>query len=117
MTTPSAMISPTLTDTELRLDKGEASVEVAELHPENNIVIAEDGAKVRLAKTGLYEFDADHDFVRVFQGQANVEVNSQNIEVIDAQLASLNADVAAALADNQEHQAQLDLLLATGHTP
>jgi hypothetical protein len=30
------MISPTLTDTELRLDKGEATVEVAELHPENN---------------------------------------------------------------------------------
>src|SRR6266404_4870104 len=42
------MISPTLTDTELRLDKGEATVEIAELHPENNIVVAEDGAKVRL---------------------------------------------------------------------
>ena len=42
---------------------------------------------------------------------------STNIEVIDAQLASLNADVAAALAENDERQAQLDLLLATGHTP
>src|SRR3981189_2638274 len=74
------LISPSLTDTELRLDKGEATVEVAELHPQNNIVIAEDGAKVRLAKTGLYEFDADHNVVRVYQGQANVEVNGQNIE-------------------------------------
>jgi outer membrane protein TolC len=42
---------------------------------------------------------------------------STNIEVIDAQLASLNADVAAALAENNERQAQLDLLLATGRFP
>src|SRR6266436_7158217 len=58
------MISPSLTDTELRLDKGEATVEVAELHPQNNIVIAEGGAKVRLTKTGFFAFDADHDLVR-----------------------------------------------------
>ncbi|HZS38257.1 MAG TPA: TolC family protein [Polyangia bacterium] len=42
---------------------------------------------------------------------------STNIEVIDAQLAALNADVAAALAENDERQAQLDLLLATGRFP
>lgn len=42
---------------------------------------------------------------------------STNIEVIDAQLAALNADVAAALALNDERQAELDLLLATGHLP
>ena len=77
------MISPSLTDTELRLDKGEAIVEVAELHAENNIVIAEDGAKVRLAKTGLYDFEAEDNIVRVYEGQADVQVNGQNIEVKD----------------------------------
>jgi FecR protein len=75
------MISPTLTDTELRLDKGEATVEVAELHPENNVVIAEDGAKARLTKTGFYDFDAEHYIVRVYQGEANVAVNGQDIRV------------------------------------
>jgi len=35
------MISPSLTDTELRLDKGRATVEVAELHPQNNIIIVQ----------------------------------------------------------------------------
>src|SRR3984893_15760545 len=75
------MISPSLTDTEIRLDKGETTVEVAELHPENNVVIAEDGAKIRLTKTGFYDFDADHSVVRVYQGEANVEVNGQNIKV------------------------------------
>src|SRR6267154_6041776 len=67
------MISPSLTDTELRLDKGEATLEVAELRPENNVGIAEDGAKIRLTKTGFYDFDAAHDLVRVYQGEANVQ--------------------------------------------
>jgi FecR protein len=85
------MISPSLTDTELRLDKGEATVEVAELHPESNVVIAEDGAKVRLTKTGFYDFDADHDLVRIYQGQANVQVNGQDIEVKKEHQLALNA--------------------------
>src|SRR5258706_2265914 len=85
------MISPSLTNTELRLDKGEATVEVAQLHPENNIVIAEGGAKVRLTKTGFFAFDADHDLVRVYQGQANVQVNGQDIEVKNEHQLAFNA--------------------------
>jgi outer membrane protein TolC len=42
---------------------------------------------------------------------------STNIEVIDAQTAALNADVQAALAENNEQQAELDLLLASGRFP
>lgn len=42
---------------------------------------------------------------------------STNIEVIDAQTAALNADVSAALAQNNERQAELDLLLASGRFP
>jgi outer membrane protein TolC len=42
---------------------------------------------------------------------------STNIEVIDAQTASLNADVTAALAENNERQGELDLLLASGRFP
>src|SRR5258706_14874816 len=85
------MISPSLTNTELRLDKGEASVEVAQLHPENNIVIGEGGAKVRFTKTGFFAFDADHDVVRVYEGQATVEVNGQNIEVKNEHQLAFNA--------------------------
>lgn len=82
------MISPSLTDTELRLDKGEATVEVAQLYPQNSIVIAQDGAKIRLTKTGFYDFDADDHLFRVYGGEARVEVNGQNVEVkSDRQLA------------------------------
>src|ERR1700751_4870900 len=75
------LISPSLTDTELRLDKGEATVEVAQLHQENHLVIAEEGARVHLTKTGFYDFDAVHDLIRVYQGQADVQMNGQDIEV------------------------------------
>src|SRR5882724_3805320 len=75
------MISPSLTDTELRLDKGEATVEVAQLHPENNVVIAEDGAKIRLTKTGFYDFDADRSIVRVYEGKAVVRHLNRDVEV------------------------------------
>jgi FecR protein len=85
------MISLTLTNTELRLDKGEATVEVAELHPENNVVIAEGAAKTRLSKTGFYDFDAEHDIVRVYQGEANIEVNGHNIKVENAHKLAFNA--------------------------
>src|SRR5258705_12749908 len=85
------MISPSLTDTELRLNKGEATIEVAELHAENNVVIVEDGAKIRLTKTGFYDFDAAHDLVRVYQGEANVQVNGKDIEVKNEHQLAFNA--------------------------
>ena len=103
------MISPTLTDTELRLDQGEATVEVAELHPENNVVIAEDGAKVRLTKTGFYEFDAEHYIVRVYQGQANVEVNSQDIKVEKEHQLAFNADASMKPQKFNKEQVQDEL--------
>jgi hypothetical protein len=102
------MISPSLTDTELRLDKGEAIVEVDELHAGNNIEIAEDGAKVRLAKTGLYDFEAEHNIVRVYEGQADVEVNGQNIEVKNQH--QLVLDTAGSMKPKKfDKQAQDDL--------
>jgi hypothetical protein len=85
------MISPGLTDTELRLDKGEATVEVAQLHPQNNIVIAQDGAKIRLTKTGFYDFDEDDKLVRVYEGEVKVEVNGQTVEVKNDHQLALNA--------------------------
>jgi len=75
------MISPSLTDTELRLDKGRATVEVAELHQQNNLIIVEHGDTVRLLKTGLYDFDADRNIVRVFEGEAVVRQGNRDVQV------------------------------------
>ena len=75
------MISPSLTDTELNLEKGRATVEVDEIHRENDLLVDEDGAKTRLLKTGLYYFDADRAQVLVFDGMANVREGDTNIKV------------------------------------
>jgi hypothetical protein len=79
------MISPGSTDTEIRLDKGEATLEAAELRPQTYIVVAVGDARVRLAETGLYEIDADQNMVRVYQGQVFVDANNREIAVKNQQ--------------------------------
>src|SRR5260370_25663084 len=86
------MISPSLTDTEMRLDKGRATVEVAELHGQNNLIVVEHGDTVRLLKTGLYDFDADRNIVRVYEGQADARIGNRDV--------ALKGDDQGALGDN-----------------
>jgi len=75
------MISPTLTDTAVAVDKGHAMIEVAEIHPENNILISEDGATTKLLKTGLYDFDLRQNQLRVFDGKASVNDGGKDVNV------------------------------------
>jgi hypothetical protein len=85
------MISPSLTNTQLELSKGEALIEVDELHPENDIRINEDGTTTRLLKKGLYEFDSTHAAVRVFSGKASVLEGDEKVTVKGGHELSLNA--------------------------
>lgn len=66
------MVSPNLTHTEIRLDRGSASVEVDQIHPQNTILVDLKNGQTQLLKTGLYSFDADNSTVRVFDGHAAV---------------------------------------------
>jgi hypothetical protein len=75
------MISPSLTRTEVTIGRGNAMVEVAELHPENDLRIREDGATARLVKTGLYDFDAAENQIRVFDGKAVVQDGDRRVTV------------------------------------
>ena len=64
------MTNAGLTHTEVALQQGRAMVEVTDLHPQNDLRIRENGRTVQLVKTGLYDFDADQNQVRVFKGKA-----------------------------------------------
>ena len=75
------MVSSNLTNTEADLVKGQATVEVAEIHPYNMLRIGENGATTQMMKNGFYAFDADHDQVRVLKGEANVQYDDQNVQV------------------------------------
>ena len=77
------MVSSSLTNTQVAINEGEAMLEVDELHPQNDVRIAEDGVTTRIVKTGLYDFDANHNLVRVIDGKAQVQENDQ--EIVDSQ--------------------------------
>jgi FecR protein len=88
------LISPGITDTDVELQRGEATVEVTEIHPENRLVIDESGGSARLVKTGFYDFDASQQQVRVFEGEALVQAGNSDkqIKVKGGHEVDLNAD-------------------------
>lgn len=89
--TSANMISPDLTDTQLAVNVGEALVEVDEIYPQNDVRITENGVSTRLLKNGLYDFDANHDQVRVFSGKAAVVDGDQTVTVKAGHELTLNS--------------------------
>lgn len=66
------MVSPSLTNTQVKLDRGRAALEVDEIRSQNNIQVLEANLAARVVKKGLYEFDSSSEMVRVYKGQAEV---------------------------------------------
>jgi FecR protein len=75
------LVSAGLTDTEARVVKGSVTVEVDELHPENDLRIDASNATAHVFKTGSYEFDADQKFIRVFDGKLAVRTDDRRIKL------------------------------------
>src|SRR6201984_2590134 len=75
------MISNSLLNTEVTVNQGEAMVEVDQIYPENNLRVSQPGADTRIAKTGLYDFDASNGDVRVFDGKAVVRAVDHDVTV------------------------------------
>lgn len=76
------MVSPSLTDTQVEVTKGEAMVEVAELVKDNNIQILDHGASMRLEKTGLYRLTADNPpTAAVIDGKAEVLYGDHKVDL------------------------------------
>jgi opacity protein-like surface antigen len=73
------MLSPELANTIVELDKGQAFVEVLDISKENNIRVNQNDASTKLVNKGLYNFDADHNDIRVFKGKAEVYAGTQKI--------------------------------------
>lgn len=84
------LVSPSLTNTEVALDKGQAMVEVDDIHKDNLLRIQQDGAATQLLKTGIYGFDATNGDVRVFKGEALVENGDHEVKVKQGHELALN---------------------------
>ena len=85
------MISTSLTNTQMSLDTGEATVEVVEIHPENMLAIVEDGRETQLVKTGLYDFNENLHVVRVLDGEAVVKDGRKDLKVKAGHMVDLTA--------------------------
>ena len=84
------LVSPGLADTRVEVLRGHAIVEVAELFKDNNLWVAMNGASTRLAKEGLYAFNADSRQVQVFDGEATVQQGDRHVAVKKDHLINLN---------------------------
>jgi len=84
------MVSPDLANTEVAVEKGRASVEVLDIHKENNLRVDIDDVNAKLLNKGLYDFDAEHHQVRVFKGKADVYAGSQKVTLTGERLLTLN---------------------------
>jgi len=100
------LVSPSLGDTRVEVQRGEAIVEVAEIFKDNNIWVRMNGASTRLAKEGLYAFNADSRLVEVFDGKATVEQNDQNVELKKGRELALGGASKAEHFDTKSQAAQ-----------
>ena len=86
------MVSPDIVNTEIRLSKGRALVEVDWVQKESRLRVDVGGVPVELQEKGLYDFDADHNQVRVFDGRAAVLQGTREVHVQGGHEMVLNAD-------------------------
>jgi hypothetical protein len=102
------MVSPGLADTIMTLKKGRAMIEVADIRPENNVRLAENGSSIQLQKAGLYDFDADRGLIRVFDGKAVVQAGGRQIEVKSGRQLNLNLTGKKLKAQKFDKKASMD---------
>jgi hypothetical protein len=76
------MISPSLTNTRVELNRGEAMIEAAGLLKDNNIEVINHGASITLEKNGLYRFRADNQpTAAVLEGKAEVRLGDRKLNL------------------------------------
>jgi hypothetical protein len=96
------LVSPSLTNTEIALAKGQAMIEVDNIHKDNLLRIQEDGTLTQLLKNGIYGFDASNGDVRVFKGEALVQDGDRTVKVKSGhELAVLNQNTTGKLKTNK----------------
>src|SRR5262249_24398423 len=99
-----------LTHTLVFLEQGRAMVEVTDLHPQNDLRVQENGRTVQLVKTGLYDFDAAQNQVRVFKGKGVTFDDDRKVTIGGGHVLDFNAPGKLKAREfNKEKYEQTDL--------
>jgi ethanolamine utilization protein EutQ (cupin superfamily) len=96
------MVSPSLTNTQVEVTKGEAMVEVANLMKDNNIEVLARGGSMRLEKTGLYRVTADDPpLAAVLEGKAELVYGDRKVQLGKGRQAVIAANLKAEKFDTK----------------
>jgi len=102
------MIANRLVDTRVELLSGSAVVEADQIAKDTNVTVVVGQGSVALPKAGLYRFDASPAQIKVFKGDAEVEVAGQTKLVSTAHMLSLATETASIEKFNTEDTDSLD---------
>lgn len=88
------MVSPSLTDIQVQLERGEAMIEVDDLVKDNHITMLAPGTSVGILKTGLYRFTTDPaPTAAVIDGKAEVVMGDRKVSLGKGHQVALAANV------------------------
>jgi hypothetical protein len=90
------MVTNRLIDTRLELLSGEAVVEADELLKDNGVTIVYKDYAVQLQKPGLYRFDSEPARLRVYTGEALLDLNGKTQEVKDGHELKMDGELQTA---------------------
>jgi len=85
------MVSPSLTDTQVELVRGEALVEVEQVAKENKLQVAVGSAATRMEKRGIYGFRTVQPGVAVYEGKAVIQVDDHTVDATKGDSVSFDA--------------------------
>ena len=96
------MINNRLIDTRVEFVSGSAIVEADDILKDNSVAIVYKDYIVNLRKRGLYRFDSDPAQLRVYDGDAEVQMGEKSVELKDGKMLSFAGDMAVAKFDSKE---------------
>ena len=102
------MISNRLIDTRVELQSGAAVVETVQTPKDTSVTVAVKNGAATLNKAGVYRFDTEPARVKVFHGEAAVEINGQTTLVSTGRMMMLDGSTSAAEKLNTEDTDALD---------
>lgn len=96
------MITNRLIDTRVDFVSGEALVEADEILKDNGVTIVYKDYSVRLEKTGVYRFDTEAPNLRVYDGQALVQLGEKMQEVKEGHALTMEGGMQLASFDKKK---------------
>ena len=102
------LLTNRLIDTRLELQSGSAVVEADMIGKDNNVTLVCKNGTAALSKAGIYRFDANPGSLKVFKGEASLQMSGSTVLVGAGRMAMLDGASASVQKFNAEETDALD---------